>query len=370
MADFGEDIAAQLRELVAQNSTHLSEREYLQPVSTYTDPELLLAERQRLFRGLPLMVGLSSEWSEPGDFRTMDVDGLAMLVVRQDDGTLRAFHNVCRHRGTQVVTEESGCRHRFRCVYHSWTYRVDGSLQAIPSPEAFNGVDRTKSGLVEVPVGERHGLVWLGPVAGPAVDLDEFIGELGPVLDQMGLASGGVYRRERYELQTNWKLPIDTFQETYHLPHLHRNTIAKAAYPPSVIRQYGLHGSLYSLAKNDQVIVAMRLFPNTILLWVADQVEIYVSVPDPVDPNRCLVTLTMVSPTLEVDEADQPRLDRFWDLAIRTTVAEDFPAAESMQRNFASPAQDHLVFGRNELAIHHFYDTLRQTLQLEPAPSS
>jgi phenylpropionate dioxygenase-like ring-hydroxylating dioxygenase large terminal subunit len=367
MADFGEDIPVLLRELIAENSTHLSEHEYIQPVDIYTDPDQLLAERERLFRELPLVVGLSSEWSEPGDFRAIDVDGLAILVVRQDDGTLRAFHNVCRHRGTQVVNEASGCRRRFSCVYHAWTYGTDGSLLSMPVSEAFPSVDRSKSGLVQVPVGERHGMVWLGPITGPAVDLDEFIGEVGPVLDQLGLDSGSVYRREHFEVQTNWKLPIETFQELYHVPYLHRDTVGQTAYTPSLIRDYGPHGGLYSLTKTDQVILTLRVFPNMILVWLLDHVDMYTTVPDPVDPNRCLVTFTMVSPT---PEAEQPRLDRMWDLAVATTVAEDFPAAETMQRNFASPAQDHLVFGRNELAMHHFYNTLSETLEVKASPAS
>ena len=94
-----------------------------------------------------------------------------MLIVRQTDGTLKAFLNVCRHRGSRVTFEECGNKGSFTCPYHAWTYRSDGSLANITNADDFGDVDRTAMGLTELPVEERHGLIWIGLTPATSIDV-------------------------------------------------------------------------------------------------------------------------------------------------------------------------------------------------------
>src|SRR5262245_4423636 len=110
----------QMLALLAANTTQMADREYVQPVADYVDPAHARRERDLLFRRTPLIVAASDELARPGAFRTVDIDGVSALIVRQDDGSLKAFHNVCRHRGCRVVDAASGMARTFTCKFHSW----------------------------------------------------------------------------------------------------------------------------------------------------------------------------------------------------------------------------------------------------------
>jgi phenylpropionate dioxygenase-like ring-hydroxylating dioxygenase large terminal subunit len=368
------EIAGRLVELLRQGGTEMAEDEYLQPVAYYTEAAVLAAERAMLFRRVPLVVAASAELVEPGAFRTVDIDGLSVVLVRQANGSVRGFHNVCRHRGNRVVNEDSGSRPSFRCNYHSWVYGNDGALRHVPTPEGFPNLDRGCAGLAELTVTERHGLVWVGPLSGETVDLDAFLGDAGPLLERLRLGKGGLFRREQFSLRTNWKLVIDTFLEPYHIRHLHRDTIGRAAESMAVSEALGRHGRLYVPKRRwheldpderdfeGDLNMVLRLWPNTIVLWVHDHAELYVSMPDGDDPNRCLVNQYLMTPHPDDMHAAPEKWERFWALAVSTTRVEDFAAAETMQRNFYSGVQAHVTFGRNEPGLHDFHRCLKEAL--------
>ena len=105
-------------------------------MSAYTDPERLAKEQRVLFRQHPILMGFASEWSAPGSFRTDDYAGVPILVVRGRDKKLRAFLNVCRHRGAKVA-QGCGSARLFSCPYHAWTYDLAGQVTGIPTSAAF-----------------------------------------------------------------------------------------------------------------------------------------------------------------------------------------------------------------------------------------
>lgn len=361
--------------LLDANTAGQAASEYRQPVSHYIDREHLARERDLLFRRQPLVVAASSELEKPGDFRTMEIDGISALIVRQRDGSLRAFHNVCRHRGTRVVDDESGCRPTFTCKFHSWVYGADGALRHIPGPEGFTGLDRAAHALTPLPVAERHGLVWLGPIAGEPVDIDAFLGPIGDVIADLKIDQGAVHRFHRWPEAMNWKLVVDTFLEVYHVPHLHAKTIGPYIEGRGgVVDSFGRHGRFvtprktYDVARRqegqpldfmDHVIVITRLFPNGLVIWIRDHIEVWTAVPDGDDPNRCIVRLWLIRPTREMAEGDKARWDKNWDITIGTVQREDFPMASTIQSGFHSGAQTHVTFGRTEKGLHDFHESLR-----------
>ena len=130
-------------------------------------------------------MGFASEWAEPGAYRTDDYAGVPILVLRGRDGKLRAFLNVCRHRGAKVA-QGCGKARMFVCPYHAWTYDLDGKVRGIPDERCFPGVRPERSTLTALPLCEKHGLVWVIPTpaatAQPSFDIDPWLGGLGPEL--------------------------------------------------------------------------------------------------------------------------------------------------------------------------------------------
>ena len=119
-------------------------------------------EQQVLFRKHPMLMGFASDWAGAGDFRTDDYAGLPILIVRGRDGKLRAFLNVCRHRGAKVA-QGCGKARLFSCPYHAWTYDLAGKVMGIPDERCFPDVRAERSSLAELPLCEKHGLVWVIP---------------------------------------------------------------------------------------------------------------------------------------------------------------------------------------------------------------
>src|SRR5688572_3954878 len=145
---------------VDTKSTALADAPWRNEVSAYTDPERLRQEQDVLFRRHPLLMGFASEWAKPGDYRTDDFAGVPILIVRDRDNVLRAFLNVCRHRGAKVV-DGCGSARVFSCPYHAWTYELNGKIRGIPDEGAFPGMRAERSGLTPLPLCEKHGLVWV-----------------------------------------------------------------------------------------------------------------------------------------------------------------------------------------------------------------
>ena len=135
--------------------------------SVYADPQHFAREQQILFRQHPILMGFASEWAAPGAFRTDDQAGVPILVVRGRDSKLRAFLNVCRHRGAKVA-QGCGEARAFSCPYHAWTYDLAGKVIGIPDERCFPGVRDERPSLTALPLCEKHGLVWVIPT--PAAD--------------------------------------------------------------------------------------------------------------------------------------------------------------------------------------------------------
>ena len=146
--------------------------------TAYTCTNHFDQEKALLFRKYPLLSGLSCQIPSPGDFITEEYAGMPILLTRGNDGQVRAFMNVCRHRGAQVEMAESGCgRQRFTCPYHAWSYNLDGKLVGLPDAATFGEIDRGAFNLVPVPVQERHGMIFvLHDTRGAPFDVDALLG--------------------------------------------------------------------------------------------------------------------------------------------------------------------------------------------------
>jgi carnitine monooxygenase subunit len=186
------------------------------PYSWYTDPDVARAEHERIFRRSWQYVGHLGELDGPGSMFPTHVGGLPLVVVLDGDGELRAFLNVCRHRGT-VLVHEPQRRGTIQCPYHAWTYGLDGSLRGAPRSKDEPDFDMSCLGLVPAQVGTWGPFVFANPdMDAPALDVA--LGDLPQVVAENGLDVDSLRfdRREPYEIKANWKIAIENYLECYH----------------------------------------------------------------------------------------------------------------------------------------------------------
>ena len=186
------------------------------PYSWYVDPDIAAAERERIFRASWQYAGHVGELDGPGSMFPTQVGGLPVVVVQDRDGTLRAFLNVCRHRGT-VLVDEPQTRGTIQCPYHAWTYGLDGTLRGAPRSKDEPGFDASCLGLVPVQVDTWGPFVLVNPDL-DAPGLEVALGSLPEVVAANGLDVDALrfHHRVSYEIQANWKIAIENYLECYH----------------------------------------------------------------------------------------------------------------------------------------------------------
>jgi nitrite reductase/ring-hydroxylating ferredoxin subunit len=213
----------------------------LEDVAFYLDEAQFTREQALLFKALPLVACLSVELPEPGCYRTVDDFGIPLLVSRGKDGRVRAFLNVCPHRGSRIAREEAGRAGRFTCRFHGWTFDSTGKAIGIPEEAGFcDGIDAQKH-LVACPAEERHGLIFIQATPGGSMDLDAYLADLDDDLGALELGAAEIVHADLLHVPANWKYGLDTFFETYHLNSLHRETFEGFFSPICVLDMFGLH---------------------------------------------------------------------------------------------------------------------------------
>ena len=191
------------------------------PYAWYGDPEILAAELRLLYERSWQYVGRTDEVAEPGDSFTCRVGNVPIVVVRDDEGALRAHVNVCRHRGAEVVCGPAR-RTTLQCHYHAWTYDLDGSLRAAPRSERERGFDASELGLLPARVETWGPFVFVNadsaadPLAATLGPIPRLIREAGLDVDALTFHS-----RAEYELEANWKIAVENYLECYHCAVAH-----------------------------------------------------------------------------------------------------------------------------------------------------
>ena len=373
-------VVSEIRTFFEQDTTKMAPSEGFHPASSYSDADWARRE-MKMLRSHPIVLGHGSQVPEPGDFRTDDTTGVPVLLSRQADGSLKAFLNICRHRGARLCPEESGRKKLFVCPYHAWSFKNDGSLMQTPRPEGFQNLDKANYGLVELPCEERHGLVWVVLDPHGEIDVAAHLGDLDGELANYGMADMVMERDEILTYDMNWKFVVDGFLEVYHFAKLHQNSIAPYFYGwHSPFDHFGRNGRLIGVRKSFDDIrekdtsgmedfeilktlaVNYVLFPNTVLVWQADHFECWTAYPGPT-PDSCKVRVQSITSRDDAAEANKRRWDKNWKILISTVVAEDWAVSKTIHECAPEIPEDTIVFGRNEPGLQHFHGQLKDAVE-------
>ena len=169
------------------------------------------------------LVGRVDEIPHPGDYRVFDLCGQSAIVMRGEDGEIRALANTCRHRGTRLLDDRGNCR-AIICPYHAWTYRLDGTLFGCRGMEKTRGFDKEGNGLAPVRLGVWAGFIFVC-FSDECPDLETWLGDLPREFGPYRFETFALVRRKHYDLDCNWKLYIENAMEDYHTPTVHRSSI-------------------------------------------------------------------------------------------------------------------------------------------------
>jgi phenylpropionate dioxygenase-like ring-hydroxylating dioxygenase large terminal subunit len=359
--------------------TDLAAEALVNPVSVYTDAAHYAHELDQIFRKGPLPVALSADLRRRGDFVTTEIAGVPVLTVRADDGALRAFINVCPHRGATLVERSGRITNTIRCPFHGWIFGLDGAPRATRSFETgFGDIAGELTSLQQVPVWESHGFIYVA-TTNQCLDTSplESLSMLGADFAALRLDDYIFFRENVSLLSMNWKLPVDSFLETYHVPSLHRTSVAPFYLDRPVLfdslgwnarmcqwRRTALD-SLNEGATDEQFRkhgnLIFFLFPNAILNFpIPGCLEFWHMMPDGVDRVR-------VTTRFYTNRAvDSPRSFDFcnqnFELSNRVVYQEDFPLHSAVYSAMAAGALERMLYGRNEPGLIHFHTLLAERL--------
>jgi phenylpropionate dioxygenase-like ring-hydroxylating dioxygenase large terminal subunit len=370
-------IVDRLLSLIGNGTTDLAPQSYERDVLAYYDPARFILERKILFRQTPLWAGFTNDVANPGDFITYDDSGVPILVIRQENGSLSGFVNSCRHRGTRLVDDAFGTLKAIRCPYHGWCYNTSGNLVAVPFRQGFPNMDWATRGLIQVPVAEKYGMIFVRATPGPPIDVAEHLGHLGEELASWNVETAVRVHTKSINSKINWKFALDVFAEGYHFSILHKNTIDKLTY--NNVMTYDSFGRHYRLAFPSKQILTLKdkprdkwvpldhlsfvyfIFPNISLNVTGAKVptvRVFRICPgNAVDESITHHTLYSRIPVESVDH--RSALIKHFNYMHEVVAREDHKVAVTAQSAVSSGAQSSFIFGRNEpslIQLHRQFD--------------
>lgn len=373
------DVAEIMLDYVENKKTYLTGKTMTVPSRSYVDPDQWEAEMELVFKRVPLLLAFTSEMPNPGDYKAMDAIGLPILISRDKAGNVRAFLNVCAHRGAPVATEGHGNCARFTCKYHGWTYGQDGALIGISEASKFGEVDKRSRGLRSLPCEERAGLIFVCLTPNAPLDLD---GYFQGFLDDYAACDFGswAFLGTRVIEGANWKIAFDGYLEGYHFASLHPETIFPRT--PSNVMHYEGFGPNMRIGFPHHAIPKLRdvpredwgnqenngfdfvriFFPNVSTFIAPEITQIAQLFPGPT-PNRNRTVLNYFRREPIRDEEDRANVEAAINFFRDVTYNEDYLIGLEIQKGLESGAQEELIFGRNERGNQYFHEWLNWYLE-------
>ena len=350
-------------------TTDQAEAPMVLPVSAYTDEQRYEQERQRIFGSLPLGLALSIELPEPGCYKAMQVLETPLLLVRGEDGEVRCFLNICRHRGALLCAEGHAQRHTIACPYHAWTYNLQGDLVGRYAAETFGDIDVQQYSLAQLPCAERSGIIWVR-LDGCAFDIDQWLGDFAAELESLQLDTWHLYAQRQLP-GPGWKVTMDGYLEAYHHNMLHGKTVGQMTVGNlMVLDTYGPHqrltfgrktlGELAHQPRADwEPEVHVRLihscFPNLSISGILGDFCLVSQIFPGPTAQSTVTTQSVLSARKPVSPEEIAAAEQFSELVLQAVRDEDYPVGYGIQKGLASSANSHFTFGRNEAAVQNYH---------------
>ena len=330
------------------------------PTERYIDPEQWELEVERIFKRLPLALAFTDELREIGSYKSMEVAGVPVLITRTIEGELKAFVNMCSHRGAIIVDEGCGEARDFSCPYHAWLYDLEGNLQSIFDDSNFGEIDKAEFGLTPLPVAERAGLIWVTLNPTSNVNIDTFLSGYADVLDHLGFKNHVVVGKQPLD-GPNWKVAYDGYRDFYHVPILHRNTFGPDGPYQADYYAWGPHVRVSSPKGHERLADipedqwntdditggVWTIFPN-ISIAGTPSTGYMVSMMFPGKSVTESHTIQNFTRPESVPEGEEKELEDHMKFMSYVVGEEDYYTGKRVQRSLATGAKKVSMFGRNE----------------------
>jgi choline monooxygenase len=349
----------------------------------YLEPEIVRLEKEAIFERTWQLAGHVSDLREPGSYLTTDVVDQPVLVVRDHDGAIRAFRNVCRHRGSRLLSGSGQCGKAIRCLYHGWTYKLDGRLIGVPEGREIDGLDKSRLGLHQARAEVFCGLIFINLDPG-AAPLGERLGGLAERLERYDLPRLERFGRGGDVQPANWKVVVENYIEGYHIPIAHPSLMRLLDYQrydvevhddwvwfeapmrakASDNRLERLYQRLVRPAPglgpgDKRVWRFVLIYPNTTIDLYPDQVNTWRLWPDGAD-----VTRDEWGTFRQPDAPASSRVVQRINNVLNTTVLkEDVDLVDNVQRGIRSRGDHPGPLSRREAAVAWFADRIRADLE-------
>ncbi|HEX6868818.1 MAG TPA: aromatic ring-hydroxylating dioxygenase subunit alpha, partial [Candidatus Limnocylindrales bacterium] len=360
-------------------------REYrgasLLPKRAYHDPAIFEWERTNILRRDWIMVAREEEVAEPGSYLLVELDDDPLIVVRGRDGTLRAFHNVCRHRGTAIAEEPCGKVVRFQCPYHAWIYDLDGSLVRAKHTDDLDDFAFEDYGLAGVRLETWQGFIFLN-LDPAAASLRDQLGDLVEHWDRFDFSTLRRAKRIEYDVRADWKFIAENYSECYHCPGVHPQLNKLTPYDlggdfdPDGAWQGGWmelvdsaetmsldeadrsgHGSTHGrpsmrgiTPRDERCVYYYVVWPTTFLSIHPDYLLVHRLVPVAPDRTTVICDFLFEAETMAAPGFDPSDAVAFWDL----TNGQDWRVCELQQRGTRSSSWVAGRYSNAEASVHAF----------------
>lgn len=328
------------------------------PARYYTGNAVAALDRRAVFARSWQLVAHAAQLNGRGDHVVTEIDGVPLLIVRGDDGELRALHNVCRHRAGPLAICDGRAAKRLRCRYHGWTYALDGRLQSAPEMSGATDFDVGAIRLPQARVALWQGFVFVA--LGKAPPLTDVLDGIDARIGSDALAGYALHRREAYDIACNWKVYVDNYLEGYHVPHIHPELNRMLDYRSYVTELARWHCLQWSpLESTDDLYgngeaLYYWIWPNTMLNILPGRLQTNCVLS--LGPDRCRVEFDFYYPDDAMGASRRERDIAFSDIVQK----EDVDICERVQRGLGSGSY---VAGRlnplRESGVHHFHELLR-----------
>lgn len=367
------EILRHMVDLVARKTTDLAPGPMPLPKGAYIDADRFAAEREHLFLGQPVVAGLTGDIPNAGDVLVFDAAGPSILVMRGKDKVVRAFLNMCTHRGAKLIEESepwTGHISRLTCPFHAWTFDTVGKLVGQPSKASFAGCEIGARNLIDLPCVEHKGLIFVRAGGGAPIDVDAHLGAFADVLAMIELDRAVPVKKGILHANSNWKFALDTYGEGYHFGMLHASTIGQTHYNDvACFSPFGRHHRVGFPDKSigDHVGVAEAdwpaseyggvhfLFPNTVIFFGSIVPGVYFTqvfrlFPDGVGKTRC--QFGVYAPFGILSDEYRDTCVMAYDATAEVVQSEDYRVASAGYANLLTAPDDfHVVLGANEIAV-------------------